>query len=96
MATATPVVWDGNKHKPLQTPDVIDPAFLPPSVQTDFVHVQTIASATWIVNHNLGMYVEPTIMDSGGTEMLGQVQHISLNQIIITFNSPQTGRVRCR
>ena len=55
--------------------------------------VVTVASTTWIWNHNLGYKPVPQILDLGGREMCAQVEHVSSNQIRVTLNPAQVGRI---
>lgn len=61
----------------------------------DFLFTQSVASATWTVNHNLGREPVVQVLTPGGLEMEALVQHMSSNQVLIYFASVQTGRVRC-
>lgn len=63
-----------------------------------FNHVQASASANWIINHLLG---HPPVVDvvidfNGGRQKvmpLG-VEHVTTNQTVVRFSSPQTGSAR--
>jgi hypothetical protein len=55
---------------------------------------QSAPSLTWTVNHNLGFYPSSTILSVGRVEMIGTVSHISVNALIISFNSPVAGFAR--
>jgi hypothetical protein len=55
--------------------------------------VQSTASTTWIWNHNLGYRPVPQIMNLGGQQISAQVEHISVNQIKVTLNPAQVGRI---
>jgi hypothetical protein len=61
-------------------------------------HVQSIASATWTINHNLGRKpaCEVTILNGGIQEVVLplSVTYVSDNTTIVTFTSSQTGQVR--
>jgi hypothetical protein len=61
----------------------------------DFVFQQNTPIIAWVVNHSLGVYPVVTIMDLAGYEVEADVQYVSLNQIIVSFTSPASGRVRC-
>jgi len=52
-------------------------------------------STTWTVNHNLNKYPAVSILDTGGTEVYGQIDYVSLTQVVITFVLPVAGRVTC-
>jgi hypothetical protein len=56
-----------------------------------FEFQQTTPSATWIVNHNLGFRPNVSVWSLGGAEMLGELIHISANQVNIYFDNPVAG-----
>lgn len=56
--------------------------------------IQTSPSLNWIVNHNLGYFPTVSIFDTGGNVVDAQVQHISINQAILTFTSSLAGIAR--
>jgi hypothetical protein len=45
------------------------------------------------VQHNLGKYPAVTVFDSAGEEVEGEVDHIDINRLIISFTNPFTGMV---
>ena len=53
--------------------------------QTTYTHSQSVASATWTINHNLGRKPSVTIADSGGNVQIGEVLYNSDNEITVTF-----------
>jgi hypothetical protein len=59
-----------------------------------FEHDQTAPASTWIINHGLGFYREPTvILDSQPNRPVwADVVHGTVNQTTITFPSPETGK----
>lgn len=57
----------------------------------NFYFTQTTASDTWIITHNLNKYPSATIIDSAGTEVVGNITYNSLNQITITFSGAFKG-----
>jgi len=60
-----------------------------------FTHIQSVVSASWTVTHNLGKMPSVTVLDSAGSEMLADVQHLSVNQCVITFLTATIGTVIC-
>jgi len=66
-----------------------------PGTGSGFLHTQSVASASWIVNHNLGYRPLVTVYSPGGEIVIAQGTHASVNQYIVSFNSPQTGFTRC-
>lgn len=57
----------------------------------NFYFTQTTASDTWVIQHNLGKYPSATVIDSAGTEVVGDIAYDSLNQITITFSGAFKG-----
>jgi hypothetical protein len=60
-----------------------------------YTHNQVAASASWVVAHNLGKYPSITVIDTAGSEVVGDVTHNSLNQATITFSAPFSGKAIC-
>ena len=60
-----------------------------------FTHTQTIATTSWIVNHNFGYRPAVQTLTMGGIEFLGEVLHVSANQAIVYFDSPSSGLAIC-
>ncbi len=52
-------------------------------------------SNTWTVNHNLNKYPAVSVLDTAGTEIYGQIDYVSLTQVVITFVLPVAGTVTC-
>ena len=57
----------------------------------NFYFTQTTALDTWVITHNLNKYPSATIIDSAGTEVVGNITYNSLNQITITFSGAFKG-----
>ena len=57
----------------------------------NFYFTQTTASDTWTITHNLNKYPSATVIDSAGTEVVGNITYNSLNQITITFSGAFKG-----
>jgi hypothetical protein len=58
---------------------------------TSYTHVQSSASNAWSVTHNLGYYPSVTVIDSGGSEVVGEVDYTNVNSLVIHFTSPFSG-----
>ena len=57
---------------------------------------QAFSSASSVtVNHNLGYKPAVTVIDSAGDECIGDVDHLSNNELIVTFSAPFSGTVLC-
>ena len=57
-----------------------------------YVHNQPTASTNWVITHNLKMYPSVTIVDSGGTHVMGEVTYNTLNTALVEFTSPFSGK----
>jgi hypothetical protein len=64
-------------------------------IGSTFTHTQSVASAEWIINHNLGYRPSVTLYSTGGAEIEGEVVHLSNNQARAYFSAPVAGSARC-
>lgn len=58
----------------------------------NYVHNQSVPSATWSVAHGLGKKVSVSVVDSTETVVYGDVQYIDDNNITITFTGAFAGK----
>jgi hypothetical protein len=58
----------------------------------NFVYTQGVPSDTWTINHTLNKYPSVTIIDSGGTEVIGNIKYIDTSTVIVTFASGFSGK----
>jgi hypothetical protein len=66
------------------------------SVESQYYrHDQMVASALWVVNHNLGYRPNVSVTDSAGTNVEGEISHVDSNSLVLTFSSPFTGTADC-
>ena len=56
-----------------------------------YVFAQSVASDTWIIQHNHGKYPSVTVVDSGGNLVVGDVQYLDRNNITLRFAAPFSG-----
>jgi len=56
------------------------------------IHTQGVASAAWSVVHNLAKFPSVTIVDTGGSEVEGEVTHTDVNNLTITFGAAFSGK----
>lgn len=59
--------------------------------QVFYTHTQSVASAVWTINHNLGGEPTAVVLDSAGTQCEGTFSYSSKNQMVITFTAAFTG-----
>lgn len=62
------------------------------SQDKNFVHIQSVPSAIWTVTHNLNKYPAVSITDSANEEVIGEVNYVDLNTVIIEFSAPFSGK----
>jgi hypothetical protein len=68
----------------------------PPGESGDANFTQNFSVTTSVtVTHNLGKYPSVTVLDSAGDECEGSVDHLSINQLVVTFSAPFSGIVVC-
>jgi hypothetical protein len=60
-----------------------------------YVHYQVLALASWTVHHNLGKKCSVTVVDSAGSTVIGNVDYIDLNEVLVTFSAPFSGEAYC-
>ena len=60
-----------------------------------YEHVQSEASAEWIIVHTLGKYPSVSIIDSDGYETHAGVSYTTKNSLIIHFAEATTGTAVC-
>lgn len=56
-----------------------------------FEFEQPTPESVWAITHNMGKYPSVTTIDEYGYECYGQIQHISKNEITITFENNLKG-----
>lgn len=64
------------------------------TINAGYNHTQASASTLWIINHNLGYKPSVQMFNTGGLEVLGEIQHVSDNQTTVTFNTIVAGIAR--
>lgn len=55
--------------------------------------LQLTPNVMWTLNHNLGYRPHVTVLSDGGVEMISQIIHTSINQVLIYFDEPKKGLV---
>lgn len=63
-----------------------------PSGTDPIVFTQATPALSWSVSHNLGRVPSVVLKTLGSAEIEGQIDHISANQFIVSFNTPQAGQ----
>lgn len=68
---------------------VIDP--VPAGTFTQYNHTQGAASTVWTITHSLGRKPNVEIRNPTGDVVFAEINHVSVNQLTITFKAAQTG-----
>lgn len=58
----------------------------------NYVHSQNTAQFTWEVTHNLNKYPSVVVVDSGDSIVVGEVNYLNLNTVVINFNTTFSGK----
>lgn len=63
------------------------------NIETDknFEFTQSVASASWSINHNLGKRPSVTIIDTGGNQVIGDIIYVDNNNITLNFSAAFSG-----
>ena len=59
---------------------------------TTYYFVQGVPSDTWVIDHNLGRHPSVTVVDSGGTQVYGEVLYNSNNRLTLIFSNQFSGQ----
>lgn len=59
---------------------------------SNYTHTQLIPSSQWEINHNLNKKCSVTIVDSADNVVIGDIQYIDMNNIIVTFQAAFSGK----
>lgn len=62
------------------------------SKDKSLVYVQETPSAVWTIRHGLNKYPAVTIVDSAGTEVIGGLEYVDKNTVILTFSGEFSGQ----
>jgi hypothetical protein len=57
-----------------------------------FVYNQPTPSAVWNITHNLDKYPSVSVVDSAGTTVFGNVEYLTINEVMVTFNGAFSGK----
>lgn len=64
----------------------------PPGTDATYVHDQGAPSAVWTINHNLGKRPAVFAENSAGDDVIGEIDHPSANQTVLTFSAATGGK----
>lgn len=79
-----------------QSDEPYDFAWITPAFSGDKHYEQSFSnSAEVTVNHNLNKLPAVTVLNTAGDEVRGQVEHQSVNTLVVRFSSSFSGKVTC-
>ena len=58
----------------------------------NYVHNQTILSASWNINHGLGKYPAVSVVDTGGSLIIPDVNYTDIHNVVVGFQAPTSGK----
>lgn len=70
-------------------------AYIDERSDKNYVHTQIAAANIWTITHNLNKNPAITIVDSGGTVVIGEIEYINLNLVYVKFNGIFSGKAYC-
>jgi hypothetical protein len=70
----------------------LDYTYIKEQVRDYYLHDQQVASASWVVTHNMNKYPSINIVDTANDIIMGEVRYNSLNQLTITFTAAVSGK----
>jgi hypothetical protein len=56
-----------------------------------YKHEQTTPSSTWDITHNLEFFPNITVVDSSGAVCEGEINHVTINRVTLTFSASFSG-----
>lgn len=65
---------------------------VPGKASDTFVYSQSPASSEWTITHNLDKYPAVAVVDSAGNIVIGDIQYIDRNTVVITFKAAFSGK----
>ena len=57
-----------------------------------FAYTQLAPASIWEIPHPLNKYPSVTVVDSGGSVVVGEVEYVDAHKIIITFQAEFSGK----
>jgi len=64
----------------------------PGPLSQSFIFTQAAASTEWDIEHQLDKYPSVMCVDSGGNWVIGDVQYITSDRLIVRFKDPFGGK----
>jgi hypothetical protein len=58
----------------------------------NYVHTQSLPTASWTIAHGLGRFPSVTVVDSAGTTVYGEVEYLSPDSVALHFSAGFAGQ----
>lgn len=58
----------------------------------NYLYFQDVASDLWEIKHNLDKFPSVTVIDSAGSEVIGEIEYIDTNNLKIKFAGSFSGK----
>lgn len=81
---------DGNPFYPKTHVDAVEG--LEAVQDKTFEYSQLMPADSWAIEHNLGKMAAVTIVDSSGTQVVGEVKYTDKNNLIVSFSAAFSGK----
>jgi hypothetical protein len=62
------------------------------TIPQEYIHNQIIGSAIWNINHNLNKFPSIMVTDSGNNVIVGDIQYVDSNNVIVSFTGSFSGK----
>lgn len=62
---------------------------------TTYIHTQGTASSVWIINHQMNKYPAVTVVDSAENQVIGDIEYLDANRVMVTFTGAFKGKAYC-
>lgn len=59
---------------------------------TSYTHDQTTTELEWVIEHNLGKKPSVTAVDSANTQVIGEVEYLDNDRLVVRFKYPFKGK----
>ena len=77
---------------PTAADQVVTKSYVDSRADKTYIHDQIVSSSTWSINHNLGKMPTVTVVDTADSVFVGDVEYIDMNNLVITFAFPFSGK----
>jgi hypothetical protein len=66
--------------------------YLAATYERAYIHTQSSPAATWTIAHNLNKFPAVSIVDSANAEVIGEVEYIDADNLVVKFTAAFSGQ----